>query len=39
MKIDGAEFGSITIDGQTYPHDVLVRLSGEIRKRRKKLSK
>jgi len=39
MKIDGTEFGSITIDGETYPHDVLIRLSGEIRKRRKKLSK
>ena len=39
MKIDGTEFGSITIDGESYPHDVLVRLSGEIRKRRKKLSK
>jgi hypothetical protein len=39
MKIDGTEFGSITIDGETYPNDVLIRLSGEIRKRRKKLSK
>jgi len=39
MKIDGTEFGSIIIDSETYPHDVLIRLSGEIRKRRKKLSK
>ena len=39
MKIAGTEFGSITIDGETYPHDVLIRLSGEIMKRRKKLSK
>lgn len=39
MKIDGTEFGSITIDGETYPHDVLIRLSGKIRKRKKKLSK
>ena len=39
MKIDGTEFGSITIDGETYPHDVLIRLSGEVRKRKKKLSK
>jgi hypothetical protein len=39
MKIDGTEFGSITIDGETYPHDVLVRLSGKVRKRKKKLSK
>ena len=38
-KIDGTEFGSITIDGEFYDHDVLIRLSGEIRKRKKKLSK
>jgi hypothetical protein len=39
MKIDGTEFGSITIDGETYAHDVLISLSGKIRKRKKKLSK
>ena len=39
MKIDSTEFGSITIDGETYPHDVVVRLSGKIEKRKKKLSK
>jgi len=39
MKIDGTEFGIIIIDGETYPHDILIRLSGEIRKRKKKLSK
>ena len=39
MKINGTEFGSITIDDKLYPHDVLIRLSGEIRKRKKKLSK
>lgn len=39
MKINGTEFGSITIDGENYPYDVLIRLSGEIRKRKKKLSK
>ena len=39
MKINGTEFGSITIDGETYPHDVLIRLSGKIGKRKKKLSK
>ncbi len=38
-KIDGTEFGSITIDGESYEHDVLIRLSGEVRKRKKKLSK
>jgi len=39
MKIENTHFGSITIDGETYPHDVVVRLSGEIEKRKKKLSK
>ena len=38
-KIDGAQFGSITIDGSNIEHDVLIRLSGEITKRKKKLSK
>ena len=39
MKIDSTEFGSITVDGTTYAHDVLIRLSGEVTKRKKKLSK
>lgn len=39
MIIDGTEFGSITIDGRVYSHDVLIRLSGKIEKRKKKLSK
>ena len=39
MQIDSTEFGSITIAGRTYPHDVLIRLSGEVVKRKKKLSK
>jgi hypothetical protein len=39
MHIDRSEFGSITIDGKTYAHDVLIRLSGKVRKRKKKLSK
>jgi hypothetical protein len=38
-KIDGTEFGAITIDGAAIEHDVLIRLSGEVRKRKKKLSK
>lgn len=38
-KIDGSEFGSITIGGQRIEHDVLIRLSGEVVKRKKKLSK
>ena len=38
-KIDSTRFGSIAIDGSDIEHDVLIRLSGEIRKRKKKLSK
>ena len=30
MKIDGVTFGSITIDGKTYDHDVIVRLSEKV---------
>ena len=39
MKIDGTEFGSITISGKTYDHDVVIRLSEKVVKRKKKLSK
>ena len=39
MPIDGTTFGSIAIDGKTYEHDVIIRLSGKVEKRRKKLSK
>jgi hypothetical protein len=38
-RIDDTEFGSITIAGERIEHDVLIRLSGEVAKRRKKLSK
>jgi len=37
--IDSTRFGSITIAGEEYPHDVLIRLDGQVRKRKKKLSK
>ena len=39
MRIDRTAVGEITIDGKTYDHDVIIRLSGEILKRKKKLSK
>jgi len=39
MPIEDTKFGSITIDGKTYEHDVIVRLSGKVEKRQKKLSK
>lgn len=38
-KIDSTRFGSITVDGETYDYDIMIRLSGEIEKRKKKLSK
>jgi hypothetical protein len=38
-KIDGTQFGSITIDGSLFEHDVILRLSGKVKKRKKKLSK
>ena len=39
MEIENTAFGTITLDGKTYEHDVVVRLSGEVVKRKKKLSK
>jgi hypothetical protein len=38
-EIEHTTFGTITIDGTTYDHDVLIRLDGSIKKRKKKLSK
>jgi hypothetical protein len=38
-KIDGTTFGSITIGGETLKRDVVIRLSGKVKKRKKKLSK
>ncbi len=37
--IDGTTFGSITVDGETFDHDIMVRLDGKVTKRKKKLSK
>ena len=38
-RITGTTFGSITIDGEAFEHDVMIRLDGEVVKRKKKLSK
>jgi hypothetical protein len=38
-RIDKTVFGSITIEGVRYEHDVLISLYGDIKKRKKKLSK
>src|SRR5712691_1896891 len=37
--IDQTTFGSITIEGTVFEHDVLIRLSSQVKKRKKKLSK
>jgi hypothetical protein len=37
--IQETEFGSITVDGDVFDHDILIRLSGKVKKRKKKLSK
>jgi hypothetical protein len=38
-KIDKTKFGSITVSGKKYDHDILIRLNGKLEKRKKKLSK
>jgi len=39
MKIDKTAFGSITVDGITYEHDIVITAEGKVKKRKKKLSK
>ncbi len=38
-QINDTSFGSITIEGTKYDHDVLIRSDGSVHKRKKKLSK
>jgi hypothetical protein len=38
-RIDRTAFGSITIEGTEFEHDVIIRLNGWPEKRKKKLSK
>ncbi len=38
-RIDETAFGSITVAHEDYEHDVIIRLNGEVEKRKKKLSK
>jgi len=37
--ISDSSFGSITVEHQSYDHDLLIRSDGQIEKRKKKLSK
>jgi len=38
-KIDKTNFGSITIAGEKFENDIIIRLNGKVEKRKKKLSK
>lgn len=38
-QIERTMFGSITIEGERFERDVIIRLSGKVKKRKKKLSK
>ena len=38
-RIDQTQFGSVTIQGEVFTHDVIIRLGGQVEKRKKKLSK
>ncbi len=38
-QIDKTEFGWILIEDAKFKHDVIIRLSGQVKKRKKKLSK
>jgi hypothetical protein len=37
--INKTSFGSITVDGISYDHDIFITLKGKVKKRKKKLSK
>ena len=36
--IDGTRFGSISVEGEVWDKDIVIRLNGEVKKRKKKLS-
>lgn len=38
-KINSTSFGSITVKSKIFEYDILIRMSGQVEKRRKKLSK
>jgi hypothetical protein len=38
-RIDRTQFGSVAIDGEVFTHDVIIRLGGQVAKRKKQLSK
>src|SRR6266508_6293940 len=38
-RIDRTAFGSITVEGSVFEHDIIIRPDGQVTKRKKKLSK
>jgi hypothetical protein len=38
-RIDAVRFGKITVNGETFKHDIVISLRGKVKKRKKKLSK
>jgi hypothetical protein len=38
-RIDATDFGSITVEGKVFDHDLVISPDGEMTKRKKKLSK
>ena len=38
-EINSTSFGSITVNREVYDYDIIITLAGEVRKRKKKLSK
>jgi hypothetical protein len=38
-RIDKTKFGSITVEGTVFPHDVIIRPDGQVKRRKKRLSK
>ncbi len=38
-KIDRTMFGSVTVEGEVFQRDIIIRLDGKVKKRKKKLSK
>ncbi len=38
-EINDTTFGSIIVGGKNYSHDIVIRLNGEVEKRKKKLSR
>ena len=37
-RIGGTRFGSITVNGTVFEHDIIIRPDGQVKKRKKKLS-